>query len=738
LVHLDRLLAPAYAGWTITACDAINNLGQIAGTAINPSGQRRCVLLTPSSSRLLVTTQPPAGVPAGQKFDVQVAAVDVNGNVDTSFTGPVTIALANNPGGSTLGGRLTVRAVNGVADFSNLTLNQLDPGYTLRATATDLQPTTTAAFNVTDAAGGPYLIAEGQPLTLDASHLVSSGGSGLTYSWSINGMAGAATGINPTLTWSQLQALGIDDGPATFTVQVAADDSQGNQVGSASTTLTLNNTPPAGGVSGPTDGFNGVEGQSRTFTLTATDFSAADQAAGFSFAVNWGDGTSESDVGLSGLLVSHTYTATGAYTITVTATNEDGTAGAPATLPVTILAVEQQGTTLAVGGGAGDDAYTFTAGGKSGTVIVKDNGKSLGTFTTTGVHVYGGGGTNTVAVDGTKTGMDAFTITGTSVAIRGVSIAGDSVSGWAVNGGGGTNTFAINGSGLAAVLTGGPNADTFTIAAGVTFDGSANGGGGTDTLVAKSLKGAGTVWQLTGADSGTVNGAPFTGIANLAGGAGNDAFQFGVSGSVSGTITGGGGSDWLDYSASTLPVQVDLTVGSATGVNGGAAGGVSGILNVRGGLGNDTLTGGGGNILVGGGGNNVLTDAYAGSGRIGRSLLIAGSGGSTLQAGAAGDILIGGGTSYDNNNAALVAILAEWQSGDSYKLRFDRLEGLQSGGLNGSYTLNWGGTVLDNNAADTLIGSTTGLDWFFAKLAGRNADTILNRNLPGHEHVNNT
>ena len=51
----------------------------------------------------------------------------------TGYNGSVTIALANNPGGSTLGGTLTVPAVNGVATFSGLTLNKAGTGYTLKA-----------------------------------------------------------------------------------------------------------------------------------------------------------------------------------------------------------------------------------------------------------------------------------------------------------------------------------------------------------------------------------------------------------------------------------------------------------------------------------------------------------------------------------------------------------------------------------------------------------------------------
>ena len=79
---------------------------------------------------------------------VTVQVQDANGNLETTATNAITLALAANPGGSTLGGTLTVNAINGVATFSDLTLNQLGNGYTLSASAPGLTGATSTAFNI--------------------------------------------------------------------------------------------------------------------------------------------------------------------------------------------------------------------------------------------------------------------------------------------------------------------------------------------------------------------------------------------------------------------------------------------------------------------------------------------------------------------------------------------------------------------------------------------------------------
>jgi acrosin len=89
-----------------------------------------------------------------------------------------------------------------------------------------------------------------------------------------------------------------------------------------------------------------------------------------------------------------------------------------------------------------------------------------------------------------------------------------------------------------ANLTGGNADDTFILSGG-NITGMFTGGAGLDTLVADNVA---SMFEITGPDSGTLNGMPFAGIENLVGG--NQADEFRVSGgSLSGTADGGTGVD---------------------------------------------------------------------------------------------------------------------------------------------------------------------------------------------------
>ena len=82
---------------------------------------------------------------------VQVTAFDAQGNRATSFNGLVTIAIGRNGGGLLTPGRLsgtkTVRAVNGVATFSDLSIDR-GGDYTLRVTSSGLTGAESQTFRI--------------------------------------------------------------------------------------------------------------------------------------------------------------------------------------------------------------------------------------------------------------------------------------------------------------------------------------------------------------------------------------------------------------------------------------------------------------------------------------------------------------------------------------------------------------------------------------------------------------
>jgi hypothetical protein len=313
-------------------------------------------------------------------------------------------------------------------------------------------------------------------------------------------------------------------------------------------------------------------------------------------------------------------------------------------------------------------------------------------------------------------------------------------------GGSGSDSFVVHNGDYMTSIDGGAGSNTldysgYTGGMGVSLQtdsaGYVNHFGNIQNLIGSpatnnTLVGANTAntWNLTGANAGTVNGITFSAFQYLVGGSGSDTYHFAIGAALSGSLSDAGGSNWLDYSAWTSAVTVNLTAGSASGITGK----VSGIQNVIGGAAADTITGGAtGGILIGGAGNDTIT---AGAGR---SILIGDAGNDHLNAGTNGDILIGGSTSYDSptlNKAALVAVLAEWQRTDiNYAARVTDLR--NGTGLTQGNKLTWGTSVLDDSSSNTLTGNASAagneFDWFFANQAAGH-DAIVN--LLAGEQVN--
>jgi hypothetical protein len=221
-------------------------------------------------------------------------------------------------------------------------------GTNITATATNLDTGDTSEFSPELQVPFAYsnlshyqVVAEGQSFPFQATIVNDPNNEPLTVSWgfqqvnadgSVNGPpVFGVVGTNPTVTWPQLVALGINDGPSQWLVTMKVSDNQGNTyIDSHGYTLLITNTPPTATVFGPTDVGAGLV---QSYTLYATDPSPVDQAAGFTYTVDWGDGTPGSpDVQTfaasagngAGLTVMHAYAAAGAYTAHVTATDKDG------------------------------------------------------------------------------------------------------------------------------------------------------------------------------------------------------------------------------------------------------------------------------------------------------------------------------------------------------------------------------------------------------------------------------
>jgi Ca2+-binding RTX toxin-like protein len=153
------------------------------------------------------------------------------------------------------------------------------------------------------------------------------------------------------------------------------------QSDTATVTIDVNDvtTPPEADVQGP---CVAVPGQPLTFTLSATDASGADAAAGFTYTVDWnGDGSDvQTIVGpASGVTAEHVYTTPGLRPIQVTATDQDGDVGPAAGLSVDVTAAAIIDGDLYVGGTIGADTASL-ASARSGRVRVRLNGDCLGRF----------------------------------------------------------------------------------------------------------------------------------------------------------------------------------------------------------------------------------------------------------------------------------------------------------------------------------------------------------------------
>jgi Ca2+-binding RTX toxin-like protein len=144
----------------------------------------------------------------------------------------------------------------------------------------------------------------------------------------------------------------------------------------------IQNAAPTAGISGPA---RVARDATANFTLTATDPSASDQAAGFTWSIDWnGDGSDIQVVsGQSGLVVPHTFSTSGSKFIGIRATDKDGDISSYSSRIVMVSAaqlVENSGLAdLVWTGTAGDDYVYFEdlGGGDIRVITAQENGLSI-------------------------------------------------------------------------------------------------------------------------------------------------------------------------------------------------------------------------------------------------------------------------------------------------------------------------------------------------------------------------
>src|SRR5216117_3244304 len=210
-------LNAAGTGYTLTA--SATGLTGATSSAFN-------ITLSVGPAAKLVFTAQPSTAAAGAAITpaVQVAVQDAQGNSVTTATTSITVAIGTNPASGTLSGTTTVAAVNGVATFANLNINNPGTGYTLTASATNLTGASSSGFNLT------------APITAGSLRLsvavygacgVTTGGA--AYCWGPNGYGELGNGT----TTSSAIPVAVSGGLSFATVSANFESTCGVTTGGA-------------------------------------------------------------------------------------------------------------------------------------------------------------------------------------------------------------------------------------------------------------------------------------------------------------------------------------------------------------------------------------------------------------------------------------------------------------------------------------------------------------------------
>jgi Big-like domain-containing protein/invasin-like protein/calcineurin-like phosphoesterase family protein len=186
------------------------------------------ITVNPATGGALFFTGQPTTTMAGVVINpVVVTAKDPFGNVSIGFTGMVTLAIADNPAGGTLGGTVAKAATAGIATFSDLQIDKAGSGYTLGAQATGMTAGKSAAFNIST---GPISASQTTLAVTPGTIAASNGTSAATVTVTVHDALGNAI---PGVT----VALAASGGGNTLTQPTGPSNSAGVATGTLSSTV---------------------------------------------------------------------------------------------------------------------------------------------------------------------------------------------------------------------------------------------------------------------------------------------------------------------------------------------------------------------------------------------------------------------------------------------------------------------------------------------------------------------
>jgi Ca2+-binding RTX toxin-like protein len=213
-----------------------------------------------------------------------------------------------------------------------------EPPQTVMSADIDFGQVTLNIVSVGADAGGPYSVNEQGSVQLSGTGFVASGFTVQSYEWDLDGdgqfgEAGATPRGNERAQNPTFLAGGLDGfAGATFEVKlrvVGRRTSDGQLITSDPDSATINIVNV-----GPTVAINSANttlaatGQPVTFVFSATDVAPADQAAPFTYEINWGDGQIQQLSGpATNASFTHYYDIAGNFQVSVKAIDNDDGAG---------------------------------------------------------------------------------------------------------------------------------------------------------------------------------------------------------------------------------------------------------------------------------------------------------------------------------------------------------------------------------------------------------------------------